>query len=138
MTQVMKLVTACQKVAPGGVETETLAKIMKGSHQSVHTAACTARKRGVRVDYKKGKYYVYGSKEPQSKKFTTSSSLRNTLKGLNNFEIAGVNITQTTLNSFDEKSRDDLIEQLKRAKLHLDIARSIMNSNTFAAEMRKK
>jgi len=127
MTQVEKLVQACKKATPDGVNTKTLSKILKGSSQSVHTAAFSAKKKGLPIVSKGGRYFyidAVAASPAETKISKTSMSLEPPI------------IPKALLSSMDPTSQADLIEQVRRAKLHIEIAKSIISSHKFAAEMK--
>jgi hypothetical protein len=121
-TNADKFLATVKAAGEAGIETKELEK-MFGSRQMVYTAAHYAKKTGTKISCLGGRYIINNS--------TTKE------EGVN-LNVRGLYVSEDTLMSMDISSRSDLIEQIRRSQLHLNIAKSIIDSYKFLIEMKEK
>ncbi len=130
MTQTEKFLKAVQAAGENGVATTELMKVLGSkTAQSVHSAAYALKKQKHRILNTHGTYIYKGSKQETSVV---------PVQPTNDISVLGVHVSQSVLSHMDAASREDLVEQLRRATLHLDIAKAIVNSHRTAEELRRK
>jgi len=133
MNQTEKFMSAVQAAGMNGVTTEELRKLLKGKEQSVHSAAHAAKKNGFKFINTRG-IYLYKGEPVQSTALVPSQPT----DGVFPTSILGIHMSQSVLSRMDAASRADLVEQLRRAQLHVGIAKSIIESHKFAKELEEK
>ena len=131
MNQTEKFIATVQSAGMNGVTTEELCKLLKRKEQSVYSAAYAAKKNGFKFINTRG-IYLYKGEPAQS---TALIPAQETVMPTSFF---GIHLSQSVTSRMDPASKADLIEQLRRAQMHVGIAKSIIESHKLAKELEEK
>lgn len=138
-SQTEKFLSAMIAAGENGVKTIDAQKLLGNKKpNAVHTAAHELKRKGHIFKNRKGTYFYKSGPKEDGKAANAVVPVQATLHENGPIHVMGLTVSQRVIRDMDPASRQDLIEQLRRARLHLSIAQAILDSHKMANELKEK
>lgn len=138
MTLPETFVQVIRDAGDAGVEMGVLVEKF-GSRERVHCIAHAAKLRGCHFKSRHHRYfYLRENKSFRSKALAPAKSRSAEVKVNGKICLGDVHVSQATIARMDARSRQDVVEQLRRVYLHGEIAKAIVRSYEVIAEVEQR